>query len=348
MKCQKQVRVARVVRVMVNGGLLASCLLFGSAGHAAITFQFQYTDPAGTGFLDPANGPGRQAALNAAASTFSSMFGSHFSNSGTLQLEATASADASDSTLASAGSKLVGLGGAGFNLGEVARTKLQTGADLNGNGVDGSVNINFGNPWQLDANVPASSAQYDFYSTMFHEFTHVLGFTSSIGQSGDPAFGTKSAGSWGSFDSFITDKNGARIIDPANFSLNQTAWDAGSIGGASPAGGLFFDGANAVAANGGNSVGLYTPTTWDEGSSVSHLDDDNPTFAESMMLAASDTGPYARDYSAVEVGMLTDLGYSVTAVPEPETYAMLLAGLGMLGWVARHQRPRGPDRCPMA
>jgi hypothetical protein len=57
-----------------------------------------------------------------------------------------------------------------------------------------------------------------------------------------------------------------------------------------------------------------------------------------MMLAASDTGPYARDYSAVEIGILHDIGYTVTAVPEPETYAMMLAGLGLLGWVTRRKK----------
>ena len=30
--------------------------------------------------------------------------------------------------------------------------------------------------------------------------------------------------------------------------------------------------------------------------------------------------------------------YSVTAVPEPETYALMLAGLGVMGWVARRRR----------
>lgn len=338
MRCQKQTRIAGVMRAMVTGGLLAGCLSLGSAAHAAITFQFQYADPAGTGFLDPANGPSRQAALNTAASTFSSMFGSHFSNSGTIVLEATAGGDANDDTLASAGSKLIALGGAGFNLGEVVRTKLQTGADLNGNDADGSLDINFGSSWELDPNVPPSNTQYDLYSALFHEFTHALGFTSTIAQSGEPIFGTQSAGSWSTFDSFIVDKNGARIIDPANFALNQTAWDAGSIGGASPAGGLFFNGPNAVAANGGNPVGLYAPTTWEEGSSVSHLDDENPALAGRMMLAMSDAGPYARDYDATEVGVLTDLGYTVAVVPEPETYAMLLAGLGMIGWMARRRK----------
>jgi hypothetical protein len=31
---------------------------------------------------------------------------------------------------------------------------------------------------------------------------------------------------------------------------------------------------------------------------------------------------------------------SITAVPEPETYAMLLAGLGAMGFVARRRQSR--------
>jgi hypothetical protein len=57
-----------------------------------------------------------------------------------------------------------------------------------------------------------------------------------------------------------------------------------------------------------------------------------------MMLATSDTGPEARNYSGVEVGILQDLGYTVTTIPEPETYAMMLAGLGLLGWVTRRKK----------
>ena len=139
------------------------------------------------------------------------------------------------------------------------------------------------------------------------------------------------------------DKNGDRVINPSDYALNSTVWADGSTGGASPADGLFFDGANAMAANSGHAVGLYTPETWSEGSSVSHLDDQNPALAGMMMLSASDTGPYARDYSSVEVGMLADLGYAVAIVPEPETYAMMLAGLSMLGWVARRRRKAGDE-----
>ncbi|MBT0959896.1 PEP-CTERM sorting domain-containing protein [Denitromonas sp. IR12] len=128
------------------------------------------------------------------------------------------------------------------------------------------------------------------------------------------------------------------MINP-DFTLNQGAWDAASVGGASPAEGMFFYGANAMAANGGNPVGLYSPTTWEGGSSVSHLDTDNPALEAMMMTHAGPDGPSPRVFSAIEVGVLTDLGFTaVTPVPEPETYAMLLAGLGMVGWQVRRRR----------
>jgi PEP-CTERM motif len=34
-----------------------------------------------------------------------------------------------------------------------------------------------------------------------------------------------------------------------------------------------------------------------------------------------------------------DVTLTVTAVPEPQTYALMLSGLGLVGWVARRRRP---------
>lgn len=116
----------------------------------------------------------------------------------------------------------------GFNLGEIVRTKLQNnGLDLNGDKPDGAVNVNFGKLWNVDLNTPTASNQYDFYNTIYHEFTHALGFSSTIGESGTPMFEKPS---WNSFDSFITDKYGNKIIDPVTFALDHSAWDAGKVG----------------------------------------------------------------------------------------------------------------------
>jgi len=36
----------------------------------------------------------------------------------------------------------------------------------------------------------------------------------------------------------------------------------------------------------------------------------------------------------------SDYGVSVTAVPEPETYALMLAGLGVVGFMARRRKAK--------
>ena len=322
------------------GALLVSGLTFGSAAQAAISFEFNFLDSAGTGFNDAATGSTRQAALNNAASMYSTLFGQYFSNSGTIVMDVTASDDPLSNNLASAGSKIMLFGDTpqGFTLEDVVRTKLQTGVDVNGTRADGTVDVNFGQPWQLDSGATVTNSQFDFYSTVFHEFTHALGFSSLINEDGSGLFSSTS-NHWGAFDRFLVDKDGNAAIDHSTFALDSGVWNTASVGGTSPGAGMFFNGANAVAANGGQLVGLYSPTTWSDGSSISHIDTDNPDYKGMMMLHARGNGPDARDFSAIEVGMLQDLGYTpVSVVPEPGTYAMMLAGLGVLGMVRRRRK----------
>ncbi len=75
----------------------------------------------------------------------------------------------------------------------------------------------------------------------------------------------------------------------------------------------------------------------------------------SLDFAAFNSSSFYYTYSSTAThammganGMLTSLtvspvsggGNSITPVPEPETYAMLLAGLGLLGWTARRRQQR--------
>ena len=127
----------------------------------------------------------------------------------------------------------------------------------------------------------------------------------------------------------MADSSGA-LID-GTFALDGTRWNAASVGGTG-GNGLFFNGANAMAANGGNPVNLYSPTTWADGSSGSHLDTDFYTGASENMMnheASALEGLDIREYTAIELGILRDIGYT-QLVPEPSSTLMILLGAGSL------------------
>jgi len=148
-------------------------------------------------------------------------------------------------------------------------------SDLNGSISEITVNFNSTFSWYfgVDANTPAS--QYDFASVVLHEVGHGLGFA-GLGRvdTGNNACGTSTigdgciapSGTPQAYDRFTEDGNGTRLLNYGNPSA--------ALGNAltGNAGGVFFDGANASAANGAR-VPLYTPRVWEQGSSYSHDDD---------------------------------------------------------------------------
>ncbi|GAY18105.1 Ig-like domain-containing protein [Mycobacterium sp. shizuoka-1] len=212
-------------------------------------------------------------------------------------------------TLASAGSDLISEGTGFFPT--VVQNKIQTGVDSNGAAADGTIDWNFGYAWGLTT---VGASQYDFQSTAMHELMHTLGFLSVVDSAGN-----NTVPNWTTFDGFVVTSNGTSVFTGSNW---NTAYNSNLTGGN---GGLYFGGANAVAAYGGP-VPLYTPKPWESGSSMSHLDDS--TFTGSitkLMNAASDTGLGVRTLSAVEIGIMKDLGY--TMVSQSTGVAVLLVGL---------------------
>lgn len=166
--------------------LFASALVLGSmnpAGNAAVIFQFNYTD-VGVGFNDPANGATRRGALELAGQIIGqSALGNY---NATLNFEASGTAP----PLASATPAFEGNpAGGGFGDTNVVRNKvLSNGAtDLNGAAVDGFVDFDFSTTfWEFELNVAPSGGEFDFFSTIYHEFIHTLGWFDTI----DPIFGT--------------------------------------------------------------------------------------------------------------------------------------------------------------
>ena len=276
-----------------------------SAVQAMLTFAFSYGS--GSRYWS--------AQARAALESSAEMLAAYFvvSSPTMITYSVTGEDSPNSATLASAGSDLSGTG-AGF-FATVAQTKIQTGVDTNGSAPDGDIDFNFGNPWAYGSSVGRS--EYDFISTAMHELMHSFGFLSYTYGPGD-----NNDRQWTTFDQFMVTADGTRVISD-NFRW-RTAYDANLIGGG---GGLYFGGPNAVAAYGGY-VPLYTPDPWEEGSSVSHLDDFTFTGSSTQMMnAVTDTGLGIRVLSPVELGILKDLGYDVTDAP---IVAFVFIGFGLL------------------
>ncbi|MEE9330462.1 MAG: hypothetical protein V3V30_10025 [Parvularculaceae bacterium] len=333
--------------------MMVLLLGFGSA-RAAVSFVFNYNDlgmggspGSGTGFDDPVDGERRRTALQLAADIFGQ------SVLGAYNAVITFNVSSMSSGLASAGSQFVdAFAGGGFGRAEVIRNKIlsNNAIDLNGGFVDGALNVNFDLlPYEYDVNATPGNGTIDFFAVMWHEFSHAIGWGASVQQDGSDLFGNglNSPGEWSQYDQFLTDSQGEPVIDRMTLLNGLGAEYLNRASGED--GGLFFGGPNAIAANGGL-VPLYTPNPFEPGSSVSHLDSDNPLFAGLLMLPSISTGLGPRVYSAVELGILRDLGYDdivqidisviTTEVPVPGALLLMASGLVGFRWRSKKASPK--------
>lgn len=276
----------------------ASALGLSSTANAQLSFEFNFTD-SGTGFNDPSEGAARRAAIAAAGQALSRQL--PLAQAVTITFDVKSN-NADDSTLASAGSD--------FNGDEpgyypsIAHQKVLNGTDGNGDTADGEIEWNFFHDWDLDDNVAAES--FDFISTAMHEILHAIGFSGAVYSDGTGYFegSIGEPNAWAPFDRFLVNSAGTRVID------EQFRFRPGELGALSGGSSLFFNGTNALAANGGQPVVIYSPDPWEDGSSGSHTDDETYTGAMALLMnAASDTGPGIRTLSQIELGILKDLGY---------------------------------------
>ncbi len=322
-------------------GMVLAGVAWSGPAEATVDFTFNFTDAAGVGFNAAGQtGQDRRDALAQAAGYISSVLGPAYT--ATINLDVNGS-QTNDTTLASAASNFnLAFPGNGFGSAGDVQLKILGGnsADPAPGVADGIVDWNF-EDFQWETGNDFQPGEIDFLNTAIHELTHAIGFASDIQENGTSGWGDApgTGSAWSPFDEFVAFTDGTSIIDGTTFALDGTKWDAASVGGAGAAG-LQFNGPNAVAAAGGNPVYLYSPTTWEGGSSGSHLDTDF-YFAgngqiENMMNHASSLseGLDIREFTAIELGILKDIGYT-QLVPEPSTLA-----LGALAFLACASRRR--------
>jgi hypothetical protein len=162
--------------------------------------------------------------------------------------------------------------------------------------------------WYLgtDGNTPA--AQYDFMSVVLHEIGHGLGFLGSMSYSAG-------SGSWGGGTGFpyVYDQDTVNGSDQALISAftNPSA----ALGSQLVSSNIFFNGANAMAANGGAKPKLYAPNPWTSGSSISHLDEatypaGDPNSLMTPQLAGAES---IHNPGLITLGVLKDIGWPLAS-----------------------------------
>lgn len=276
-------------------------------GVSAPPIQFTFIYRRGAQFWSPA----ARSALESVATMLASRIVA--STPVNLTFDVTGEFSILPSSLASAGSDLIS-SDPGFHP-TVVQHKILTGEDSNGSAPDGEINWNFGYAWAFSG--PVLSSQYDFRSTAMHELLHTLGFLSNVDAPGNNTYQD-----WTSFDAYVVTEDGVSPID-ADYSW-ISAYNPNLTSGN---GGFYFSGPNAVAAY-GRLVPLYTPSIWESGSSMSHLDDRTFVGAnEQLMNAQAGMGTGVRELSAVELGVLKDLGY--TLVGDPSMLAFIFVGFAI-------------------
>jgi hypothetical protein len=209
--------------------------------------------------------------------------------------------------------------GTGITYGEVWKT-IKTGMNSY-HGVipqpsyHGYVAINFqGINWYTNLSSTAiGGSQYDLYTVTLHEALHALGFASLIGQSG-----TGSNGRYSIYDTYLKFGTTSLIGNQSScYGQNFATSIANLVAGCNT---VSFDGT-------GFTQDVHTPTTWANGSSLSHFNCINGgacTLAGNgySMNFCSDVGVTQRYPHCRERQTLADLGYNVQSTYGNGDYAV--------------------------
>ena len=163
--------------------------------------------------------------------------------------------------------------------------------------------------WYFGTDSSTPAGQVSFASVVLHELGHGLGFLGSMEAGG--ACGNPTWGCYGReaddlpmiYDLFVENGAGTPLLSYANNSpdlaIQLTSGD------------LYFNSPGGNFANGGSRVPIYAPSTWQQGSSYSHLDQSFNDSNNALMTYSISRGETIHHPGSVTLCMFAEMGWTV-------------------------------------
>lgn len=176
------------------------------------------------------------------------------------------------------------------------------GKDLDLDNPEIIIQINSEANWDLDGLGKPTRYEYDLKSVMFHEMAHGLGFLSTSSFIFDRTKG-QNVGILlqpTPFDAYLQTEDGNRLVDlpSPSFELGQALTSR-----------LVWSGPEGIKANNGVKPLMYTPSSYEGGSSVSHLDENTFTNSgtDAVMTPNLEAGEVFNEPGPILLAMMKDL-----------------------------------------
>lgn len=323
-------RISRFVRVST---VCLAVLASAAVGRSQLTFLSNYT----TDSLGGRDGTALQNSTNSAMTSLAA----YFTNNIKLNVQVTLQDLGNAQTLGTSSANFSQISGSGPYYATPLYNAL-TNTDVNGGttAITITMNTNAGINWGLGTGAPGST-NYSWQSVVMHEVLHSMGFYDGIGAVTTTLPNVPGTAAW--------QNPGPTIFDTFSFvgSTGGTQFSAlltdQSRYSAIVSNNMFWTGANAVAANGGTPIKLYAPSTYESGSTYSHIDPSLTGVAGLLFPALYDNTFFAGP-TAVELGIMKDMGWSVSAIPEPSAVALIVGGVVMGFTIVVRRRRTVPDK----